>query len=85
MKGHIRQRSPGSWELRYRAGGETRTATFRGTKGDAQKELRRLLGLVDTGQHASSGSMTVADWLRKWLGFVEQEKAGHTSAWRLST
>jgi hypothetical protein len=43
MTGHIRQRSRGSFELRYRVGGKTHTATFRGTKTDAQKELRRDL------------------------------------------
>jgi integrase len=79
MKGHIRQRSAGSWELRYRAAGKTHTATFRGTKTDANKELRRLLGLVDTGQHATSGTMTLGAWLDRWLGFCDEEKAGHSA------
>src|SRR5215472_12504228 len=78
MKGHLRQRSPGSWELRYRANGRTVTTTFRGSKTDANKELRRLLTLVDKGQHASSGSMTVAEWMERWLGFVAEEQAPYT-------
>jgi hypothetical protein len=48
--GHIRQRSPGSFELRYSLGTDAATgrrkiatATFRGTRKEAELELRRLL------------------------------------------
>jgi hypothetical protein len=46
--GHIRERSPGSWELRYSLGtdlatGKRRiaTTTVRGTRKDANRELLR--------------------------------------------
>ncbi len=73
--GHIRQRSRGSWELRYDVDADpgtgkrrTRTATMRGSKRDAQTELRRLLGQVDQGVTlASPAKMTFGDWLAQWL------------------
>ena len=61
--GHIRQRSPGSWELRYSLGrdpatGKRRmvTATVEGKRRDAEKELRRLLRTLDTERARRSDS-----------------------------
>ena len=55
MTGHVRQRSPGSWEIRYSLGTDPATgnrkiatATVRGSRKDADKELRRLLRSLDT-------------------------------------
>ena len=53
--GHIRQRSEGSWELRYSAGADQGgkrkviTTTFRGSKRQAEDELTRLRALVAAG------------------------------------
>jgi hypothetical protein len=75
--GHIRERSPGSWELRYSLGVDpatgrrrTVTTTVRGKHRDAEKELRRLLGTVDTGEHVDPTRMTLRTWLAKWLEAV---------------
>jgi integrase len=75
--GHIRERSPGSWELRYSLGtdpatGKRRiaTATVRGKRRDAEKELRRTL---DTGEHVDPTRMTVRQWLTTWLATVREE------------
>jgi integrase len=72
--GHIRPRGPGAWELKYDVGRDaksgrriTKYATVRGTKRDAQRELRRLLGTVDVGQHVDPGKLTVGQWLKQWL------------------
>lgn len=74
--GQIRERSPGSFELRYELGtnpatGRRRiaTATVRGTRRDAEKELRRLLRLLDTGEHVDPnwfnvGECSKAGWAR---------------------
>jgi integrase len=85
MTGHIRQRSPGSFELRYSVGSDpitgkrrTATATFRGGKRDAEKELRRLLTTVDTGSHAEPNRLTVGQWLTEWLATVQQSVAPRT-------
>jgi hypothetical protein len=66
--GHIREWSPGSWELRYSLGtdpakGSRRiaTTTVRGSRRDAEKEMRRLLRTLDTGEHVDATRMTVRD------------------------
>jgi integrase len=76
--GHIRQRSPGSWEIRYRVNDRTRTETIRGTKRDAQRRLRELLVLVDQNRHPSDDKLTVSRWLDRWLGIVKEELATQT-------
>jgi len=73
-QGHIRQRSPGSWEIRYRAGGKTRTATFRGAKREAERELRRLMAEADRGIAAAAPArLTVAEWLSQWIEITRGE------------
>jgi integrase len=83
--GHIRQRTPGSWELRYNLGrdpatGKRRiaTATVRGKRRDAERELRRLLRSVDTGEHVDPTRMTVREWLTAWLGAIREEVSPKT-------
>lgn len=76
--GHIRQRSPGSFELRYRAESKTRTETFHGSKTEARKRLRELLTQSDKGILANSGRMTVADWLDQWLEIRRRSLAGQS-------
>jgi integrase len=74
--GHIRQRSPGSFELRYRFDGRTRTETFRGTKRDASRRLRELMTLVDRNEHPNDPDhLTVAQWARRWLEQMAPEVA----------
>jgi integrase len=78
--GHIRERSPGSWELRYNLGtdpatGKRRiaTTTVKGNRKAAEKELRRLLRTLDTGEHVDPSRMTVREWLATWLAAVREE------------
>src|SRR5271155_3775514 len=79
-QGHIRERSPGSWELRYSAGADPATGnrklvtiTVRGSRRSAEKELRRLLRTLDTGEHVDPTRMTVREWLTTWLAAVGEE------------
>src|SRR5687768_2830566 len=73
MRGHIRQRSKGSWEITYElpraADGRRRqkTITYRGTKREAQQELARILHELHTGAHALPSRLTVAQFLDRWL------------------
>jgi integrase len=85
MKGHIRQRSPGSWELRYDFGvdpgtGKRRiaTTTVRGDRKAAERELRRLLCTVDQGEHVDPSRMAVREWLEHWLSTVRAEVSPKT-------
>jgi len=76
----IRERSPGSFELRYSLGTDAATGkrrmanvTVRGTRKDAEKELRRLLRSLDTGEHVDPTRITGREWLATWLATVRQE------------
>ena len=74
MKGSIRQRSKGSWELCIDTGRDPvtgeRTRHFesvRGAKRDAQRRLRELLLNVEQGTYVKSDRLTVAQFLEEWL------------------
>ena len=54
------------------------TATVRGKRRDAEKELRRLLRTLDLNEHVEPGRMTVRDWLTEWLGAIRQEVSPKT-------
>jgi integrase len=83
--GHIRQRTLGSWELRYSLGRDSATgkrrvatATVRGNRRDAEKELRRLLRTLDLNEHVNSNRLTVRQWLTVWLGTIREEVSPKT-------
>ena len=83
--GHIRQRSKGSWELRYSRGNDAATGkrlvvttTVRGDRKAAERELRRLLRTVDTGEHVDPTRMTVGTWLTQWHGTRREEGSPKT-------
>jgi hypothetical protein len=83
--GHIRQRSKGSWELRYSRGTDPATGkrlvvttTVRGDRKAAERELRRLLRTVDTGEHVDPTRMTVRAWLTQWHETIRSEVSPKT-------
>ncbi len=78
MRGHIRQKGKGSWQIQVYAGtgpeGKRRRhfETVRGRKGDAQRRLTELLASLDKGVYTPPGRLTVAEHLRNWLeGYVK--------------
>ena len=82
--GSMRQRTPGSWELRAYSGVDAftgrvtyRTRTVRGTKAEASKSLRELVAVAQCGPafgaRASFGSL-----LEAWLG-------AKAATWSVST
>lgn len=83
--GHARQRSTGSWEIRYSLGSDpatgkrrVATTTVEGSRKDAEKELRRLLRTVDTGEHVDPTRLSVRQWLTTWLAAVRDEVSPKT-------
>jgi integrase len=84
--GHIRERSPGSFELRYSLGADASgkykvaTTTVRGSRKDAERELRRLLRAIDVGEHVGVTRMSVGQWLDRWLDMVRGESSSATHA-----
>lgn len=72
--GGIREKRPGVFELKFDIGadpvtGERRTSysTFKGNRSGAQKELRRLMREVDTGDYVEPAKITVKDLLERWV------------------
>jgi integrase len=57
---------------------KTITTTVRGTRKDAERELRRLLHAADTGEHVDPNNLTVRAWLTQWLEIVQAEIAPRT-------
>ena len=77
--GHIRQRGPGAWELKFDIAPEpttgrrrTRTATFRGTSSKAARaHLRELLRAVDRAEHIDRSPVAVAALVRERIAVWE--------------
>jgi len=74
MKGHIKQRSKGSWTLWVDLGRDPETGkrkqqtlTVRGSKKDAERELRAVLTRIEGGAHVKPAKMTVGEYLGSWL------------------
>ena len=79
-QGHIRERGQGTFEIRYPIGidpatGKRRvaTATVKGNRRAAERELRRLLRAIDTGDHVDPTRMTVGTWLTHWHQIKQEE------------
>ena len=77
MAGTMRERQPGVWELRVRAGrdplrGKHRqiSRTFRGSGRQASKALARLVTEAQDGSHAGSDK-TVGELLDRWIDHLE--------------
>jgi integrase len=84
-QGHITERSPGHWLIRYSRGTDPATGkrhranvTFRGDRKSAEKELRRLQKAIDDGAHVDPSRITVRDWLAQWLDTIRPEVAPKT-------
>ncbi len=73
MRGTIRQRSKGSWQLIFdaprEADGKRRQArqTIHGTKKEAEAKLRELLTAMERGDYVAPTSETMGAFLRHWL------------------
>ncbi len=73
MRGTIRQRSKGSWQLIFDMGRDEsgrrrqKFVTVRGTKAEADKCLREMLHRLETGSYVDPAKETVAGYLRRWL------------------
>ena len=73
MRGSIRDKKNGSWQIQVYAGagpdGKYRRhfETIHGRKSDAQKRLNELLVSVEKGGYNPTGRLTVAEHLHSWL------------------
>ena len=74
MRGHVRQRSKGSWTIVLDLGRDPSTGkrkqqwlAVRGTKRDAEKKLVELQHQMDTGGYLKPSKITLGDFLNQWL------------------
>ena len=72
MKGSLQESSPGTWYLRVydRLADKQVRRTFKGTKRQAESELARFVADMEAGNTPMSGTLTVGDYLDRWLGHV---------------
>ena len=80
VTGSVRQRAPGSWELRVHTGRDPLTGhkryahrTVKGTKREAQAALARLVTEVGDGAHAPVREGTVGEVLERWFDHGEAD------------
>src|SRR5579872_1568697 len=73
MKGHVRRRGEGSWELKFDLGRDPITGkrnivyrSFKGNKRQAEVELARLIAQADAGNHIDASKETVAEFFDRW-------------------
>ena len=74
MRGHIKQRSKGSWSIVLDLGRDPSTGkrkqqwvTVRGTKKQAESKLAELQHQMDTGGYIKPSKDTVGTFLQSWL------------------
>ena len=72
MKGSLKQRSKGSWQLRWYVRDESgkrvpRSETVRGTRREAEARLAQILHELNTGISAAPGRLTVGEYLDRWV------------------
>ena len=77
MKGHIRERSPGSWAIVIDIDdpGKRRRKwhSFRGTKRQAQIECARLISELQSGDYLEPAKTTLAQFLDRWLLHMQSQ------------
>ena len=73
MKGYIRQRSKGSWEITIDTGRDPSTGkrrrhseTVKGAKKDAERRLAELLVSIERGSYIKPKKITLGEWLEDW-------------------
>jgi integrase len=88
MKGSIRQRSKGSWNIIIDLPRDPQTGrrhqqwhTVHGIKKDAERALRELLHSVEKGSYVKLSKVSLAEFLEEWLqGYVELNCSPRTKA-----
>ena len=87
MKGSLRQRSKGSWEICIDIGRDPATGKRRrhfegikGSKKDAERRLHELLHSLEQGSYIKPNRLTVAQFLEEWLrDYVRTNTAPRTA------
>ena len=73
MRGSIQKRGMGSWRLifdlerGFDGNRRQKVVSFKGNKRDAERELSRLITELENGGFADPHSLTLAEYLDRWL------------------
>jgi len=74
MKGHVYQRTKGSWTIIYDLPVDSLTGkrrqksqTIKGTKRDAERALREILLSIEQGAYVKPNKITLGELLRQWI------------------
>ena len=74
MRGSIRQRSKGSWEITINIGRDPATGkrlrhyeSVKGSKKDAQRRLAELMVTIEQGSYIKPRRLTLGEWLEDWV------------------
>ena len=72
MKGTMREATPGTWYLRVydRIADKQLRWTFHGSRRQAESELARFVADLEAGNTPMSGTLTVRDYLDRWVQHV---------------
>ena len=74
--GSVRERPTGSgrWQIRFKGSPgpdgfpTVQTETFKGSRRQADRRLRELVTMVESGNYAEKSQATVSEFLDRWLG-----------------
>jgi integrase len=83
VKGHIRGRGPGAWELKFDVQSETgerktRYVTFHGGKREAQNKLTELLNQVNKGSFIDPSKLSLSEFLDRWESWAATQVSAKT-------
>ncbi len=86
MRGHVKQRSKGSWSIVIDVGKDPETGkrkqhwhTVKGTKRDAQRELNEMLVSLEKGIYVKPNKIAVRELLLDWLdGYAAMNTTART-------
>ena len=73
MKGSVRQRSKGSWQIRYEGYPDVKgkrkfhQETIRGTKKEAERVMRERISSIDNGSYIPKNNETLGHFLNNWV------------------
>jgi len=75
MRGHVKQRSKGTWSIVIDIGPDPHNGrrrqqwyTLRGNKKEAEAKLREMLDTLEKGVYIRPGKVTLGEWFEEWLG-----------------
>src|SRR5690242_13508109 len=84
MRGHIRQRSRGSWSIVLYVGRDAsgrpkqKWYTVRGTKRDAERRLAELQHELNTGSYIEPSKLSLGQFLERWLDHAQTNVSAKT-------